>query len=87
MTFQTALHRLLGLEEAGNETESRVGSGGADRFCLDFSPLPLLKQPCSLLFSCDTYETEFGQQKTGRKEGKREGGREGDGRYFANWEG
>ena len=50
------------------------GVGGADRFCLDFSPLPLLKQPCSLLFSCDTYETEFGQQNTGRKEGKREGG-------------
>lgn len=31
MTFQTVLHRLLGLEEwggEGDETESRVGSGG-----------------------------------------------------------
>lgn len=57
-----------------------MGSGGGDRFCLGFSPL-LLKQPCSLPFSCDTYETECGQQSIGRKGGRergKEGGKEED---------
>ena len=68
---------LLGLEEGGMKQRAGWGVGGGDRFCLGFSPLPLLKQPCSLPFSCDTNETECGQQSIGRKEGGKEGRREG----------